>query len=198
MTFSTLRPLAAALLVVAAMAGAVLPLAAKDVLPDGQRKERSSSDRGQGGVVIVPRGGGKESGSGMVICSANGAELLAGIFGRIEGSVAFTPEQESLFEAFRATALVAQADYVAACTAAMSEPDPEREPDLAERLRLRATLDTARIATLNAVLPSFEALYESLDDSQRAQLQPSVPAESSRGTPVIEPRVPRSIGPYDA
>jgi hypothetical protein len=127
-----------------------------------------------------------------VVCSPRGAEAIDIAFVRLSYRLDLTSEQQPLFDALKATALDEQKSFAEACQSA--RPAPGHRPDAVERMKSRITLETARLAALNAILPKFEALYSSLTDQQKAALTPRrgprANARSGREAPFTAPTRP--------
>ena len=145
-------------------------------------------------MPVVPRG--KKNGDEVLarVCSEGNAPL-EDMLQLIGERVPLSDVQVPLFDAFRDAALAAQADYVDACIATQPAAAWAEELDLTDRLRIRVGIETARTAALNAVMPAFEALYESLDEAQKAVLEPALPVADGHGSPVAEPHAPLAAGP---
>ena len=115
------------------------------------------------------RGG--RGGIAGLICSADGATQLEGTLTDLGTTLKLTATQQPLFDAYKTAALTAQTSFADAC------PQPQamatqQAPDALTMLEHRVVRQTAELDALNAVLPSFEALYTSLDDTQKAALMP--------------------------
>jgi hypothetical protein len=191
-------PLAFAALAVSALAVGALPARSEDWLGEGARKNRHLQGEDQGSVAIVPRVTGKQNGDHVLarICS-EGTGPLDDMLRLIGERVTFSDAQVPLFDAFRDAARTAQADYVATCMTTQPSAAWVEELDLAARLRIRITVESARTSALNAVMPAFEALYRSLDDAQKALLEPGQPVSGGGPNAAIEPHAPRGTGLYD-
>jgi hypothetical protein len=187
--------LAAAALAACLMLGAA-PAFANDTWANGEPSDRLLVGKTEGGTPVVPRG--KKNGDEALarVCS-EGNGPLEDMLRLIGDRVALKDVQAPLFDAFRDAALAAQADYVEACIATQPAAAWAEELGLTDRLRIRIGIETARAAALNAVMPAFEALYESLDEAQRAVLEPGLPVANGHGSPVVEPNAPRALGPFD-
>jgi len=117
------------------------------------------------------RGG--RGGIAGLICSTDGATQLEGTLTDLGTTLKLTATQQPLFDAYKTAALTAQTSFADAC------PQPQamatqQAPDALTMLEHRVVRQTAELDALNAVLPSFEALYTSLDDTQKAALMPMV------------------------
>lgn len=120
--------------------------------------------------------GEQRGGVAGLICSTDGATQLETRLADVTTKLALTAEQQPLFDAYRTAALAAQASFAETCTALQpaatgTEATP---PDALTVLKDRQVRQTAELDALNAVLPSFEALYNSLTDTQKAVLMPLV------------------------
>lgn len=176
----------AALLATAMGLGAALP-----ALGDDPRSAAMYWNGGPGRMQMGPMGRNMGPGRGMMgpsammgagammgpagllglACSQRGAEALEIALVRLSYRLDLTAQQQPLFDAFRAKALTTQTSFADACAAA--RPDRAAgQPDFLARLKARLAIDEARLTALNAVLPDFEALYNSLSDAQRQLLMP--------------------------
>ncbi len=148
--------------------------APKDVPP----LTKSDDDGQRGG----PRG---ERGNGFagLICSTDGATQLETRFADLATQLKLTTEQQPLFDAYKTAALGAQTTFADTCAKVQpAAATPATPPDALTVLKERQARQTARLEALNAVLPSFEALYNSLDDTQKATLMSLVgPHHGPRG-----------------
>jgi hypothetical protein len=107
-------------------------------------------------------------------CSPKGTEALDVALLRLSYKLNLTADQKPLFDTFREKALTTQTSFSDTCktdrpTAAATA---DARPDFLTRLKTRLAIDQARLTALNDVLPSFEALYTSLTDAQKAALMP--------------------------
>jgi len=143
-----------------------------------------NGDQGPGvGPEGGPRGehkgdhrGGRGGIAGM-ICSTDGATQLETKLADLGTTLKLTTTQQPLFDAYKTAALSAQTSFAAACPQPPAQPqatDAQTPPDAVTVLKDRVARQTAELDALNAVLPSFEALYTSLDDTQKAALMPLV------------------------
>ena len=124
---------------------------------------------GMGGMNRMDRGGRLLT----LACSDKGAVVLERILDRTAKRLDLTATQQSLFDTFRTKALVTASSFSTQCQAARPDRTKGR-PDLIDRLQSGLAIDQARITALNAVLPDFQALFDSLSDQQKAQLRPSL------------------------
>ena len=131
--------------------------------------------------------GGHMSG-GDFLNFVRGVEAVEIAMVRLSHRIELTAEQQPLFDAFKATALSAAADFAAATEGlrpqggpAVATPPAEGEvatataPDISERLENRIAIETAQLAALEAVQPAAAAFFDSLTDEQKAQLTPERP-----------------------
>jgi hypothetical protein len=138
------------------------------------------SEPGRYGRGMAPgRGMGMGMGMGMgpggllmLACSDRGAEALEIALVRMSHRLDLTADQQKLFDTFRTNALTAETKFTDACKAERPTATNGARPDLLDRLKAGLTLDQARLTALNGVLPDFEALYNSLSDTQKAALVP--------------------------
>ena len=147
--------------------------APKDAPPIAQPDDKGGL-RPDGG----PRGErpGERGGIAGMICSTDGATQLETRLADIATKLALTAEQQPLFDAYRTAALTAQTSFAESCAKLQpaATATPATPPDALTVLKDRQARQTAELDALNAVLPSFEALYNSLTDAQKAVLQPLV------------------------
>lgn len=116
--------------------------------------------------------GGRRGGRGGVaglICSADGATQLETRLTELATQLKLTTEQQPLFDTYQTAALSAQTGFADACPQPAAE-QPMTPPDALTMLQHRQARATAELEAINAVLPSFEALYASLTDTQKADL----------------------------
>ena len=127
------------------------------------------------GQMGGPRGGGD------FLNFARGAEAVEIAMVRLSHRIELTAEQQPLFDALKATALSAAADFAAATEGLRPTPPVAGEtttataPDMTERLENRIAIETAHLAALEAVQPAAAAFFDSLTDEQKAQLTPQRP-----------------------
>ncbi|CAN7666572.1 Spy/CpxP family protein refolding chaperone [Devosia sp. LjRoot16] len=117
---------------------------------------------------------GQRGGIAGLICSTDGATQLETRLADIATKLALTAEQQPLFEAYRTATLTAQTSFAESCATLQPATAPTTPPDALTVLKDRQARQTAELDALNAVLPSFEALYNSLTDAQKAALMPLV------------------------
>ncbi len=103
-------------------------------------------------------------------CAPRGVERLDVVFTRLSHRLDLTAEQRPLFDKLRETALTEATRFADTCEASMPARDAASKPDLLGRMKAGITIEEARLAALKAVLPAFEAFYNSLTDAQKAQL----------------------------
>lgn len=138
-------------------------------------------DNGDQRPDFGPRGDRHDGRGGIagLICSTDGGTQLESKLGELAAALKLTAAQQPLFDAYKTAALGAQTTFAEACPqppAADAQPasQPTTPPDAVTVLKDRVAHQTAELDALNAVLPSFEALYNSLDDTQKAALMPLV------------------------
>lgn len=135
-------------------------------------------DSGNGGPGADHRGGrpGDRGGIAGLICSTDGAAQLETRLADLATQLKLTADQQTLFDAYAEAAKTAQTSFADSCTALQpaAGTQPATPPDALTVLKDRQAHETAELAALNAVLPSFEALYNSLDATQKAALLPLV------------------------
>jgi hypothetical protein len=110
----------------------------------------------------------------MLACSPKGAEALDVTLLRLSYRLDLTADQKPLFDTFREKALTTETSFADTCkaNAPASSKASNVKPDFLDRLKSRLAIDQARVTALNDVLPSFEALYNTLSDTQKAALLP--------------------------
>ncbi|WP_316355452.1 Spy/CpxP family protein refolding chaperone [Devosia sp.] len=142
----------------------------------GMQFRQGNQGHGQmGGEMGGPRGGGD------FLNFARGAEAVEIAMVRLSHRIELTAEQQPLFDALKATALSAAADFAAATEGLRPTPPVAGEtttataPDMTERLDNRIAIETAHLAALEAVKPAADAFFDSLTDEQKAQLAPQRP-----------------------
>ena len=146
--------------------------------PDGQGGGQFRNNRrGGGNEFRDARGGGMRAGGLLnLVCNERGAEQLEIALVRLSHRVELTADQQPLFDALKTAALTAQTGFSDTCAANRPAPVAEgQQPppvDLLDRMQGRIEIEKAHIAAMEAVLPAFEAFYNSLSDEQKAQLAP--------------------------
>src|SRR6202008_3782536 len=100
-----------------------------------------------------------------------GADVLQRLLDRTAQRLSLTTDQQKLYDTFRAQALPTETRFATQCQAARPDRSKGR-PDLIARFQSRLAIDQARITALNAVLPDFQALFDSLSADQKAHLGP--------------------------
>ncbi|MBU1175183.1 MAG: Spy/CpxP family protein refolding chaperone [Alphaproteobacteria bacterium] len=104
------------------------------------------------------------------LCSDNGAPLIEIALNNLSDRLTLSDDQTTLFEAFKTASLTAQTTYADSCATPVADGTTPLDP--VELLKLHVTNGTANVAALESVLPSLEALYNSLTDEQKANLLP--------------------------
>jgi hypothetical protein len=107
-----------------------------------------------------------------LICDANAAGQLETRFSQAATQLALTAEQQTLFDAYKTAALSAQTSFADACAKAQPQAAGTTAPDMLTMMKDRQAVRTAEVEAVNSVLPSFEAFYNGLSDTQKAQLAP--------------------------
>ncbi len=128
---------------------------------------------GQGGWNRGP-GMNRMNGGGRLLalaCSDKGAAVLQRLLDRSATRLDLTADQQKLFDTFREKALTSATSFATACQAARPDRTQGQRPDMIDRLQTSLAVDQARITALNAVLPDFKALYDSLSADQRSHLR---------------------------
>lgn len=170
----------AALLVATIATGAVVPAIAQNTAsndrPQAQQQRGGDGDGyrmrrdGQGNRMQMRRGGAGQI-LGMV-CSEKGADRLQHMLLNIEQRTDPTADQQALFDTFEASAIQAQTDFAAACATARPDPEQAEATDLVDQIGARLEIQQAHLDAMSAVLPDFEAFYDSLSDEQKQAMQP--------------------------
>jgi len=130
---------------------------------------------GNGGAHHMHMMAGRMMGPGALLalaCSPQGAETLDVALLRLSYRLDLTADQKPLFDTFREKALTTQTSFADTCKADRPATTAGAKPDFLNRLKSRLTLEQARLTAMNDVLPSFEALYSALTDTQKAALMP--------------------------
>jgi len=112
-------------------------------------------------------------------CSVNGAPRLEIALNNLSDKLTLTDDQKTLFDAFKTSALTAQTTYADACQVPTANAGTPLDP--VQALKLHQTNETADIAAIDSVLPSLEAFYNSLSDTQKADLATPVRANMQVG-----------------
>ncbi len=157
--------------------GAVLPVAADDIAVTPPAPPAAAADPGMADARFMPNGGmrrGMAPGAGMLglACSPKGAETLEVALVHMSYRLQLTADQQKLFDTFREKALTTETNFADTCKTDMPARTADAKPDLLARLKAGLALDSARLTALNDVLPDFEALYNSLTDTQKQALFP--------------------------
>ena len=193
MTFlktSTTSKAVMAIAVAAVTLTAIVPAAFAAGPDRGGREFQVSRDGGPKHHRDGDRRGGPRGQFLALGCDPNAAERIETSLVRLGYHVEATGEQKALLDALKTSALDAQADLAAVCAdvmpapadataeapaadaAAPAEAAPAEAPDMLTRLQSGLKLQEARLAALTAVMPQFEAFYTSLNDEQKAKLEP--------------------------
>jgi hypothetical protein len=120
------------------------------------------------------RGPGNQGGLLALVCSDQGAERAEIGFVRLAYRLELTPEQQTLFDDLKSSALTAQTQFADQCEAPAA-PTADAQPTLpnpVEGLTAQIGNDTLRLDLMEGLLPKLEAFYNSLTDAQKAALQP--------------------------
>lgn len=108
----------------------------------------------------------------MLACSPRGAEALDVALLHLSYRLDLTADQKPLFDTFREKALTSETTFSDTCKSDAPTATAGAKPDFLDRFKARLAIDQARLTALNDVLPSFEALYATLTDTQKAALLP--------------------------
>ncbi|MGV3651383.1 MAG: Spy/CpxP family protein refolding chaperone [Devosia sp.] len=125
--------------------------------------------------------------AGMLVsfsCAPRAAERLEVGLVRLSHRLDLTDTQQPLFDAFRTSALTAQTGLADSCETL--RPDPAAQTaapaaDPVQSVRDRLSVESARIAAIESVLPDYEALVNSLTPEQSALLGPRQRVGQMRG-----------------
>lgn len=144
----------------------------------------TSGPRGSGFFHARTMGPHRAMGAGallMLACSPKGAEALDVSLLRLSYRLDLTADQKPLFDTFRERALTSETSFADTCKSNTPPSADNTKPDFLTRLKSRLAIDQARVTALNDVLPSFEALYATLSDTQKAALIPHRPGMGPGG-----------------
>ena len=128
------------------------------------RIERMRNARGPGNGGLL-----------ALVCSDQGAERAEIGFVRLAYRLDLTPEQQTLFDDLKSSALTAQTQFADQCEQPAAPASADAEPTMpnpVERLTAQIGNDTLRLELMEGLLPKLEAFYDSLTDAQKASLQP--------------------------
>jgi hypothetical protein len=116
---------------------------------------------------------GRHDGSALLrlACSDRGGEALEIAFVRLKYDLKLTATQQPLFDTLRTAALADQKSFADTCKAAVNDGVEPGKKTLLDRMQTELALDSAKVTALSDVVPKFKALYDSLTDQQKAQLQ---------------------------
>lgn len=185
----------AALLVATIATGAVVPAIAQNNAandrPQAQQQRGGDGEGfrmrrdGQGNrMQMANRMQMRRGGAGQIlsmVCSENGADRLQHMLLNIEQRTDPTDDQQALFDTFEASAIQAQTDFAAACATARPDPEQAEATDLVDQIGARLEIQQAHLDAMSAVLPDFEAFYDSLGDEQKQAMQPRRNADKAGG-----------------
>ena len=157
--------------------GALAPVLAQDTAAPSAQSETAAAkpapDRN-----FRPGDGQRPGGFGGLGFFAidRGAEAVEIALVRLSHAIDLTDAQTALLETLKTDALAAANTFEAAVEdlrpAAPAEGETAAMPDMSERFNNRIAFETARLAALKAVQPSFTAFFDSLTDEQKAELVP--------------------------
>lgn len=180
---------AIAALAVVAMAMAAIPAAQANDHGQGRQFDRHNEMRGdargpdramrgenRGGPGMGMRGGqGRPSMLLAFSCAPRAAEGLEIGLVRLSHRLDLTDDQQPLFDAFRTAALTAQTGLGDHCETLRPSPAAAQATtpaDPIQSIRDRLSVESARIAAIESVLPDYEALVNSLSEEQSSLLAP--------------------------
>lgn len=152
--------------------GLALPALAQDAAPTAAHQWQNgprhfAPDRGS-----MPNRGMGPGGLLMLACSDKGAEALEIGLVRMDHRLDLSADQQKLFDAFRTKALSTATSFADTCKADRPTADAGAKPDALARLKAGLAIEQARLTAMNDVLPDFETFFNSLNDSQKANLLP--------------------------
>jgi hypothetical protein len=158
-------------------APAAPPAAPAAAAPADQDAPHRMMHRGMGQHRMVGPNRGMARGMGpaalfQLACSDKGSEALEIALVRMSHRLDLTADQQALFDTFRTKALTTETSFADSCKASRPDRTADAKPDALTRLKSRLTIEQARLAAMNEVLPDFEALFNSLSDKQKADLLP--------------------------
>ena len=104
-------------------------------------------------------------------CSDRGSAALERMLDKAAKRLDLSADQTRLFDTFRTNALTTQTSFADSCTAARHDVK-SADNSVLDRMKMGLAIETARVAALNELLPDFEALFNSLTDTQKADLFP--------------------------
>lgn len=137
--------------------------------PDTTPKPMHRFARRGGGMAGMKRGDRLVA----LACSNQGAVVLQRMLDRTAQRLDLTADQQKLYDSFRDKALTTETSFATECQAA--RPDRSKgQPDLVSRWQSNLAIEQAKITALNAVLPDFQALFDSLSDQQKGKLRPGM------------------------
>lgn len=160
-----------ALLIAATGLGAAAPAFAQDHRPPMQRQMEGHGDRQHHQENTRHRGAQRGGGMGGFLDFERGSEALEIALVRLSYRLELTPEQQTLFDDLRTTALSAAQTYADAAQTARPAGATSR-PGMADALKQRIALETAHLAALTSVEPKLTAFFASLTPEQQASLSP--------------------------
>lgn len=160
----------AALVVTTMGLGAIAPAMAQDATPAGTTEVRFMRHMHD----MQPMGGmrGPQHGLLGLVCSTEGSSVLETMLDDTAARLKLTADQQKLFDTFRTNALTAQTSFADSCATTRDDRNADTSIDMVDRMKSHLAVETARVTALNALLPDFEALFNSLTDAQKADLFP--------------------------
>ena len=153
------------------------PAAPSTTAPTDQNTPHGMRKGGMGQHRLAGQGRGMARGMGpggllMLACSDKGPEALEIALVRMSHRLDLTADQQPLFDTFRTKALTTETGFADSCKTSRPNRTADARPDALTRLKAGLAVDQARITAMNNVLPDFEALFNSLSDTQKANLLP--------------------------
>jgi hypothetical protein len=164
----------AALVAATIALGAAAPALAQDQGPQGPRGDvafRMDRD-GPRHEARGQQGQGMRGGLLALVCSERGGDRLEHMLLNLTQRTNPTGDQVALYDALKAAAMSAQADFAKACEAARPAGDTAANRDIVDAMKARLDIEVAHVAAMSSVLPAFEAFYDSLSDEQKQALAP--------------------------
>ena len=140
--------------------------------PMGQMNGPDRDGPGRG-AMDRPDGDGMRGPAFLVAsCGDKAAERLEIALVKLSHRLQLTAEQKPLFDAFKTAALDAQTKLEDTCKADAPQAPSDKQRDILAMLKSGLTVEQARVDAAKAILPAFEALYNSLTAAQQAELMP--------------------------
>ncbi|WP_323014836.1 Spy/CpxP family protein refolding chaperone [Devosia sp.] len=162
----------AALLTATLGLSAVAPVLAQDApgSSDVQAERSQPAERGF-------RGPQRDGNVGDILGVERGAEAVEIALVRLTHRLDLTEAQKPLLKTLKSEALAAAETFRTQAESLRPTPpaagETAQRPDAAQMLENRIALEKAHLAALEAVQPAFAAFFDSLTDTQKAELAPA-------------------------